>query len=682
MPKKCRKNAKKGEQSKINDVRVSCMTEQDLLFSLDIGTRTVVGILGFHDGQRFVVEGFEIEEHKERVMYDGQVHDIEHVAKAVVKIKERLEKKAGVKLKRVFIAAAGRTLKTIKILVEQETDPLSEIDSELISSLEIKAIQQARKSMEKQSEEREQSYFCVGYAIVNYYLNGTMIRNLEGHKANLAGIEVIATFLPRIVVESLYSVVTKAGLEVSGLTLEPIAAMNVSINSSLRMLNLALVDIGAGTSDIALTKSGTVFTFAMASVAGDEITEKIAEVFLLDFDQAEKVKRKLHKETVKYKDIMGVTHERSSSEVLKEISPSIEGLAKEISGKILEFNGKSPSAVLLIGGGSQIPGLTGNIAECLQIPPERVGVRSTDIIKDIEFRGKRFSGPEFITPIGIAVTSYLNRQKDFTHVTVNGVNVKLFNSKTLTIADALIMMGYDPHNLICRRGDPLNFKLNEKDEVVKGESGESAVIYLNDNPAGLDKTIVNGDRIIVEPAVDGKPAKACPGDYIGKYGEKLIYLNEDVFSIKPVIRINGIESDPDTPIREGDEVKIGIAESVIEVLEYLDIKSNGAGIKINGREAGLQDSIYSGDQIAYNILKKQEPEFKCVNVTLNGKPAALRTDKSQCLFVDVLNSIEIDPGKIKGLITMLLNGNKANYSDVIRDGDIIEFYWEKEEKEE
>jgi cell division ATPase FtsA len=99
-------------------------------------------------------------------------------------------------------------------------------------------------------------------------------------------VEVLATFLPRVVVESLYAVVARAGLEVASLTLEPIAAMNVSIYSSLRLLNLALVDIGAGTSDIALTKDGTVFAFAMASVAGDEITEKIAEVLLLDFEQA------------------------------------------------------------------------------------------------------------------------------------------------------------------------------------------------------------------------------------------------------------------------------------------------------------------------------------------------------------------------------------------------------------
>ncbi len=662
------------------------MTDQDLLFSLDIGTRTVVGLLGYHDGQKFIIEAFEVEEHKERVMYDGQVHDIELVAKAVRKVKDRLEKRTGLELKRVSVAAAGRTLKTCKVLAEQEMDPLSEISSEVISSLEIKAIQQAQKDMEEQNKEEEQSYFCVGYAVINHYLNGSIIRNLEGHKAKFAGIEVIATFLPRIVVESLYAVVARAGLEVAGLTLEPIAAMNISIGSSLRMLNLALVDIGAGTSDIALTKSGTVFTFAMASTAGDEITEKIAEVLLLDFEQAERVKIRLGREMVRYKDILGTTHERSSSEILGEISSSISDLAKEISTKILEYNGKSPSAVLLIGGGSQIPGLTDKIAEFLQIPAERVGVRSTDIIKDIEFMGKKLSGPEFITPIGIAVTSYFNRQKDFTHITVNGVNVKLFNSKTLTIADGLIMMGYDPRNLICRRGDSLSFKINGIEEIVKGEPGEPAAIYLNDCITGLDKTIVNGDRIIVEPAVDGRPAEVYASDYMEGYAEKTIYLNEDPFNIKPVITINGLEKGLDAPIKDGDEVSIKSIEKVIELLEYLDLDYHDAEMKINGRKAELHDPIHSGDHITYKVLEKAEsntmPKVKAgansVNVVLNGKPAVLQANKSQCLFVDILNNIDIDVNNVKGSVIMLLNGNKANYSDVIKDGDNIEFYWSKE----
>ena len=73
---------------------------------------------------------------------------------------------------------------------------------------------------------------------------------------------MLATFLPQMVIEGLYSVISKAGLE-ANITLEPIAAINVAIKEELRLLNLVLVDIGAGTSDIAITRDGKIMAYAM-----------------------------------------------------------------------------------------------------------------------------------------------------------------------------------------------------------------------------------------------------------------------------------------------------------------------------------------------------------------------------------------------------------------------------------
>jgi hypothetical protein len=66
-----------------------------------------------------------------------------------------------------------------------------------------------------------------------------------------------------------------------------------------------------------------------------------------------------------------------------------------------------------------------------------------------------------------------------------------------------------------------------------------------------------------------------------------------------------------------------------------------------------------------------------VDVILNEKPVVLKTNKSQCLFVDVFNNIDMDVNHVKGTITMLLNGNKASYTDVVKDGDKIELYWDE-----
>ncbi|MFZ5351606.1 MAG: cell division protein FtsA [Bacillota bacterium] len=663
------------------------MTEQELLFSMDIGTRTVVGIVGCHDGEKFKILAHEVEEHKERAMYDGQVHDIELVAKAAAKVKDRLEKKLGVQLKRVSIAAAGRSLKTCKTFVERETDIISNIDRELISSLEIEAIQKAQHEVEKMQHEDDLAYYCVGYAIVNFYLNGNVIGNLEGHKGKKVGIEVLATFLPKVVVDSLYAVVARVDLEVSSLTLEPIAAMNVSIHSNLRLLNIALVDIGAGTSDIALTKSGTVFAFAMAPVAGDEITEKLAENYLLDFDTAEKVKINLSKkDKIKFRDVMGITQERTNTEMLDSIKPAIQQLAKEISDRIIEFNGKSPSAVFLIGGGSQIPLLPQYIAEYLQISAERVGVRKADIIRDVEINNKKLINPEFITPIGIAVTAYMNRQKDFLQVTVNDKNVKLFNSKTLTVADALILVGYNPRNLIGRRGESISFILNGKTETVKGEPGEPAKIFLNGARVSLDNSISNGDKITIDPAVDGKAAKIFIRDYITDFPVKKIYIDGKAHVLRPAIMKNNALAMVDEAISDGDVISIKQIDRLEDLIKYFDITDNNTKFLINGKEAQKDSLITNGDIISVEI-PEEKPQTQsdsanmnhgsAIDVWVNGKLVRMQDSaKSQFIFVDVFNFIDINPREIKGKINMKLNGNYVNYTDPLINGDRIEIEWD------
>lgn len=108
---------------------------------------------------------------------------------------------------------------------------------------------------------------------MKYYLNEEVYSNIEGHKAEVISEDIIVTFLPEDVVDGLYSAVAQAGLEVANMTLEPIAAIDVAIPESFRMLNIALVDVGAGTSDISVTKDGSIIAYGMIPLAGDELTE-------------------------------------------------------------------------------------------------------------------------------------------------------------------------------------------------------------------------------------------------------------------------------------------------------------------------------------------------------------------------------------------------------------------------
>ena len=145
--------------------------------------------------------------------------------------------------------------------------------------------------------------------------------------------------MPRVVVDSLIAALKRCDLEMQALTLEPIAAINVLIPVTMRRLNIALVDIGAGTSDVALTEEGAITAYGMVPVAGDEITDALMNAFLLDFPMAEEVKRVLSTtEQVTFTDILGLEQTMSAAEVIAAIDNDIQVLAEKIAFKIMELN--------------------------------------------------------------------------------------------------------------------------------------------------------------------------------------------------------------------------------------------------------------------------------------------------------------------------------------------------------
>ena len=142
---------------------------------------------------------------------------------------------------------------------------------------------QAQSELDSDNTSENVTFYCVGHTVTKYALDDYPIKSLLGHKGKKVEVELIAAFLPSLVVESLYTVMDMNGLDVCSLTLEPIAAMNVIIPPEVRLINIALVDIGAGTTDIAISRSGSIVAYAMATIAGDEITEDIIQKYLVEF---------------------------------------------------------------------------------------------------------------------------------------------------------------------------------------------------------------------------------------------------------------------------------------------------------------------------------------------------------------------------------------------------------------
>ena len=632
------------------------INQDELVFALDIGTTSVVGIVGVQEDSKFRIIATEFIEHKNRAMMDGQIHDIEQVAIVVKEVKEKIESKLGFQLKRVAIAAAGRVLRTSRIRVDKDIEYGMEVDQELVSSLEIEGIQRAQLLLDDDLAGGDRiQFYCVGYSVINYYLNGYIISRLSGHKGKTIGADILATFLPHMVVDSLYTVMNRVGLEVSSLTLEPIAAINVTIPQDLRLLNLALVDVGAGTSDIALTRDGSVIAYAMAPTAGDEITERISQHYLVDFSTAEKIKLSINtaKEAISFADILKIKHSVKISELIDIIKPAVELLADIIADKILEFNNKAPNAVFLIGGGSQTSGLAGMIADRLSLSKDRVVVRSRDVIRDVKFMDKKLSGPESITPYGIAVTAQMQKGSDFLTVTVNGRKIKLFNSKKLTVADALILLGFNPGQLIGRTGKSISFTLNGEKKLIRGEYGKAAEIYVNNNTANLETLIKYGDEIKIEPAQDGRDA---------------------ILTLLQLIEANNLGESYEITVNGKAEKNEYILKDIDNVKYQLIKQKHDEEIKT--------EKVPEIETLPLQSIMKDSPAEEALDpgavvLTINGKKTVMKENKSQYIFVDVFNYINFDLTKPQGSIVLRLNGQQAAFTDNIRSGDIIEIYWQK-----
>ena len=484
----------------------SKMEENRTIFALDIGTRSVVGVVGTINDGNFTILDYEQEFHDKRAMRDGQIEDIERVAKVVNSVKTKLEERCGETFTKVSIAAAGRALRTAAGNFKYDLIPNEAISNQLIQYLEYSAIESAQSAFSESSglEESGSDYYCVGYSVRDYFLDGYRMKNLEGQKGHNAEVNIIAAFLPASVLIGLYAVTARCGLDVDNLTLEPIAAIHAVVPDDVRFLNIALVDIGGGTSDIAISKDGSIVAYDMVTIAGDEITEAIMQHYLTNFATAEKIKLALTGiNNIEFKDILGNQYAIAPDEIFDNIKNAIHQLADSISDRILASNGGAPAAVFLVGGGSQVRDLPKLVAERLGMPENRVALGIVNTDNNLILNDEAMFSPTFVTPIGIGVVSSLYRGCDFFSITVNGKRVMLFNHQTIKVIDALVLSGIKPASLIGITAPTLVYLVNGNRKTMKGTTGTPGQLLVNNQPATIETEIKQGDEITAILAENG-----------------------------------------------------------------------------------------------------------------------------------------------------------------------------------
>ena len=542
-------------QAKVQPKTKTEVQADNMIFSLDIGTRSIIGMVGVVVEDKVKIVAIEKEEHSERAMIDGQIENIEKVSALAKKVKKRLEDKVHAKLKRVSVAAAGRALRTSRVDYEMVLQGPQVIDDEVINRLEAGAISKAEAQFDAENEAQEDTrrFYLVGYTVCQYYLDQYMISSLKDHRGKHIKVDLIATFLPSEVVESLYTTMNKIGLEVASITLEPIAAINAAIPENLRLLNLVIVDIGAGTSDIAACTSGSVTGYTMATIAGDEITEAIMKEFLVDFMTAENMKAQIEtEEEITFTDILGFERKASKEELFCCIQGMSESLCREIAQKVLEVNGSAPSALFLAGGGSKLAGLREGLTAALKMDNNRVAIAGNN------FRTNAFSdeydlnNPEYATPLGIAISSGLNMINDSFRVTLNEKSAKLFRSGSFTVMNLLMMNGYGFQDMLGRSGASVSIRVNGKRKIFYGMAAQPASLFINKREGRLSDIVHAGDHIEFVPAVHGLAAKPCIKDIEG--AAECLELT-----------LNGRPADLETPLKNGDIIMMMLSDEQLAV---------------------------------------------------------------------------------------------------------------------
>ena len=302
-------------------------------------------------------------------------------------------------------------------------------------------------------------------------------------------------------------------------------------------------------------------------------------------------------------------------------------------------------------------------------------------------------------------------------MTFNGNKIKLYDNNKLAVVDAAIQAAFSRESLFPKRGKELHYTVNGKKRVTKGEYGESAHIYVNGEEVNINHIIKANDDIVMEDSTEGNAAEVRISDLVDYHAKIRVLIDEEEVELPKPIKVNGVLQKPDYLIQDGDVISLYSYYTYDQILEYLHVTNEEASLMVNGVEAARDAAFYAGDEIlvlersqqnfykveqekttetdSVNVFKtmienaakedatvieedvvvEEENENKRVLVIVNQKPVSLEGKKNY-MFVDIFDYINFDTSKMQGSgIVTLVNGQNAQYTQELKNGDKIEVYW-------
>lgn len=346
------------------------------LVSLDIGTEFVKALVGeVVDGEVRII-GVGRQRQRLSDMQSGAVTDITGVVENCDSALRRAEQMAGVVAKDVVIGIAGELVKGASTVVRYKrsapSDPIDMTElRKILDRVQFRAFERAKEQLIWETGHKELEVKLVNTAIVDVQIDGYRVTNPIGFQGRDVSIQLFNAFAPMVHLGALQTVAQNLDLNLVCIAAEPFAVAKSVGSQDSGEFSAIFIDIGGGTTDIALVNNGGVEGTKMFAIGGRSFTKRIAQVANVSFEKAEAMKL----EYGKGKE--GKLTPRARKAVEEAVSSDITVWLSGVELSLAEFDRVDhlPAKILLCGGGTGLP----QIMDALQ---------NTDWYKELPFARK------------------------------------------------------------------------------------------------------------------------------------------------------------------------------------------------------------------------------------------------------------------------------------------------------
>jgi cell division protein ftsA len=273
---------------------------ENVILALDIGTEFVKAVIAERtEDDNLIVIGVGKEHQNMGNMYAGAIADIPAVVSTCEKALSNAEGMAGVISKTCVVGIAGELIKgntrTVRYRRKDSNKPISDQEMQLIiQRVQDKAGEQAKQEIALETDNPEVEVRLINSAIVSLSIDGYKVSNPIGFKGSDLIIQFYTAFAPLVHISAIEKVCAELNLDLLAVAVEPFAVCRACLGNELESNFSAIVmDIGGGTTDIAVVDDGGVEGTKMFGIGGRSFTHQIATRTGLDYDTAEAVKLQL-----------------------------------------------------------------------------------------------------------------------------------------------------------------------------------------------------------------------------------------------------------------------------------------------------------------------------------------------------------------------------------------------------